>query len=225
MSLVFGFQVSQAATEGENKRLQADVTIVISDEPYTGSLIPPATDTEFQFKLADTGDILTFRWSSLPQEERKRIQKLFGIEVEDGRLAFGKKIDCVRLYLKSKKFYEGLEYSERAMPGYRCLKTATQLVQIPQHEVEEEETIKKRESDLFSAKEVYERMLLERPPSPDSASDHLQYARDCSNMGLFEKSIDHLEMAKTIDPRTEERSQEFRVELVKKHAEKQAERL
>ncbi|MCZ7645056.1 MAG: hypothetical protein M5U26_07195 [Planctomycetota bacterium] len=210
-----------AATQTEVK----DVSIVVGGEPYTGSLLLPASDSGFKFRLNETGDVMRFRWSSLEQSERRRIQKLMGIEVEDGRLAFGKTLDCLRFQLKSSKSYEGLELPDRALPGYRCLKTATQVVQIPKSDIEKEEKIEKRESDVFSAEEVYDRMLLERPPSSDSAKDHLDYARQCANMGLYDKGIDHLEMAKAVDPRIEERTQEFREELVVKYADQQAEKM
>lgn len=210
---------------GDSDLGDREVTIVVADEPYTGYLVPPATDTGFSFKLADTGDKMTFRWSTLAATERKRIQKLFGIEVEDGLLKWGDEIKCTRFKLKSKKYIEGLEVPEMALPGHRCLRTATQIMHILRIEVIAEEVIVKRESDVFSAEEKYEELILERPPSPDSATDHLDYARKCSNMGLYDKAIDHLEMAKVIDPRTEERTKDFRVELVRKHSEKLAEKL
>lgn len=202
-----------------------DVTIVVGGEPYTGSLLLPADDAGFKFRLTETGDVLRFRWSSLDQSERRRVQKLLSIEVEDGRLQFGKEIECVRFKLKSGKSVEGLEMPDRALPGYRCLKTSSQVLQLPKSDVESEEKIQKRESDVFSAEEVYDRMLLERPPAKDQAKDHLDYARQCANMGLYDRGIDHLEMAKAVDPRVEERTQEFREELVAKFADQQAEKL
>ena len=203
-----------------------DVDVLVGDEPYHGALIPPPTDTEFSFKLAETGDVVTFRWSQLAESERRRIQKLFGIEVNDtGRLDWGEKIKCLKLKLKTGKSAEGLEVPDRAYMGYRCLKTSTQLLQYPKTDVDGEEVIEKRESDIFSAKEYYDKKLLERPPASDSAADHLEFARLSSTIGLYEKAIDHLEFAKAIDPRTEDRTQDFRSELVRKYNETQAEKL
>ncbi|MBI3830871.1 MAG: hypothetical protein HY291_15230 [Planctomycetes bacterium] len=202
-----------------------DVTIVVADEPYTGELIRPPTDTEFRFKLKETGDTLTFRWSSLAETERKRVQKLFGIEVQDGQVTWGDKVNCVRLKLKSGKAVEGMELPDRAIPGLRVLKTYSQTLYINNGDIDAEDKIEKRESDIYSAKEFYERKLLERPPPNDSASAHQEFAQMCSNIGLYDKAIDHLEMAKTIDPRVEERTTDFRAELVRKHAEKQAEKV
>lgn len=211
-----------AAADDSNLK---DVTIVVADEPYTGELIRPPTDTEFRFKLKETGDTLTFRWSSLAETERKRVQKLFGIEVQDGQVTWGDKVNCVRLKLKSGKSVEGMELPDRAIPGLRVLKTYSQTLYINNADIDAEDKIEKRESDIYSAKEFYERKLLERPPPNDSASAHQEFAQMCSNIGLYDKAIDHLEMAKTIDPRVEERTTDFRAELVRKHAEKQAEKL
>lgn len=211
-----------SASDDANLR---DVTIVVADEPYSGELIRPPTDTEFRFKLKETGDILTFRWSSLAESERKRVQKLFGIEVQDGQVAWGDKVACLRFKLKSGKSVEGLELTDRALPGVRVLKTYSQTMYIPGADIDAEEKIEKRESELYNAKEYYERKILERPPLNDNASSHQEYAQLCSNIGLYDKAIDHLEMAKTIDPRVEERTVDFRAELVRKHAEKQAEKL
>lgn len=211
-----------AAADDNNLK---DVTIVVADEPYSGELIRPPTDTEFRFKLKETGDVLTFRWSSLAESERKRVQKLFGIEVEDGQVAWGDKVPCLRFKLKSGKSVEGMELTDRAMSGVRVLKTYSQTLYLPGNDIESEEKIEKRESEIYNPKEYYERKLLERPPSNDNASSHQEFAQLCSNIGLYDKAIDHLEMAKTIDPRVEERTADFRQELVRKHAEKQAEKL
>jgi tetratricopeptide (TPR) repeat protein len=204
-----------------------DVTIVVAGEPYTGSLLPPPTESEFRFRWAETKDVLAFRWSSLEETERRRVQKLFGIEIaETGeRLVWGETLPAVRFRLTNRKTIEGYEVPERALPGYRCLKTATQVVQIPEQEIEAEDKIEKRESDLFSPEEGYDRLVVRKPPSLDSAGDHLYLAMECAKMGLYGQAIDHLEMAKTIDPRTEERTAEFRGELLLKHEESQATKL
>ncbi|MCW8129950.1 MAG: hypothetical protein KIS92_06305 [Planctomycetota bacterium] len=223
-ALVLACAQQPACAAADDTNLK-DVTIVVADEPYTGELIRPPTDTEFRFKLKETGDVLTFRWSSLAESERKRVQKLFGIEVEDGQVAWGEKVPCVRYKLKSGKSVEGMELTDRAMPGVRVLKTYSQTLYLSNNDIESEEKIEKRESEIYNAKEYYERKLLERPPSNDNASSHQEFAQLCSNIGLYDKAIDHLEMAKTIDPRVEERTADFRQELVRKHAEKQAEKL
>jgi len=202
-----------------------DVAIVVNDEPYLGELIPPPTDTEFQFKLKETGEVLAFRWSMLAPTERTRIQKIFGIEMEDGQLVWGDPVQAVRFTLKTGKKLDELEQPDRALPGHRCLKTYSQVVHISHSDIETEEPCQKRECELYSPKEYYERKFMERPPGNDNAADHIQFAQLCSKIGLYDKAIDHLEMAKVIDARTVERTEDFRNELVKKHAEQQADRL
>jgi len=203
------------------------VTIVVGEQPYIGDLIPPPTEGGFRFRWSETGDVLTFRWSTLDESQRRHIQKLFGIEVaaEGTHLLWGEKVDCVRLFLAGNKSLEGCECPERALPGFRCLKTATQVLQIPANLVEREEKIQKRESDVYSPEEGLEFRLQRRPPAADSANDHLQLARDCAQMGLYGHAIEYLAMAEALDARVPELARDFRSELLAKNAEVQARRL
>jgi tetratricopeptide (TPR) repeat protein len=200
---------------------------VVNGAPFNGALIPPPTDTDFKFKLADTGDVMTFRWASLDPSEIRRIQKLFGVESAGptNELRWGKEIDAVRVQMKSGKPYEGMEDPDRAPIGFMCLKTRTSSVLLQLADIEKKEKIVKRESELYSPEEVYERLIQEKPPASDRASDHIELAQVCSNMGLYPKAIDHLEMAKAIDPKSEESSADFRKELLVKHSEQQARKL
>lgn len=232
MVLVLGLSLAPVVLAEDSPALNGlgeirDVTIVVGEQPYIGDLIPPPTEAGFRFRWAETNDILTFRWSTLDESQRRHIQKLFGIEVEDGgtRLLWGEKVDCVRFHLIGKKTLEGLEVPERAMPGYRCLKTATTVVQIPGNIIEREEKLQKRESDVYSAEEGLEFRLQRRPPSADSANDYLQLSRDCAQMGLYGHAIEYLTMAETLDSRVTELARDFRSELLVKNAEVQARKL
>jgi tetratricopeptide (TPR) repeat protein len=204
-----------------------DVTIVVGDQPYIGDLLPPPTEGGFRFRWAETDDVLTFRWSTLDETQRRYIQKLFGIEVaaEGTHLLWGEMVDCVRLFLSRNKSLEGYESTERAMPGFRCLKTATQVMQIPANMVEREEKIQKRESDVYSPEEGLEFRIQRRPPAADSPNDYLQLARDCAQMGLYGHAIDYLSIAEALDPRVPELARDFRGELLAKNAEVQARKL
>lgn len=204
-----------------------DVTIVVGEQPYIGDLIPPPTESGFRFRWAETGDVLTFRWSTLDETQRTHIQKLLGIEVapDSTHLLWGETLDCVRLYMPGKRSLEGYELPERALPGYRCLRTATSVMQIPAHMVDKEERIQKRESEVFPAEEGLERLLQRRPPAPDAPNDYLQLSRDCSQMGLYTQAIDYLSMAEALDSRVPELTRDFRSELLLKHAEAQANKL
>ena len=204
-----------------------DVTIVVGEQPYIGDLIPPPTESGFRFRWAETGDVLTFRWSTLDKVQQRHIQKLFGIEVAGSgtHLLWGEQLDCVRLFLPGRKSVEGYEMPERALPGYRCLRTSTKVMHIPTHMVENEIRIQKRESEIFPAEQGLEMLLQRRPPSPDSPNDYLQLSRECAQMGLYAQAIDYLAIAETLDPRVPELTKDFRGELLTKHAETQAGKL
>lgn len=210
---------------GDGEDLSRPVTIVVANEPFTGYLIPPPTSLKFNFKLAETGDVLNFTWSSLAPSEQKRVQRMLGMDVDDGKMKWGKTVPCVLLKLKSKKTVWGTELRDRALPGYRCLKNATQVMQIPKQDIDEERKVERRESELYSALERYDLMLLEKPPAPDDAQAHYEFAKEASNMGLYDKALDHYDMAATIDSRIKERTEEFRKELVLRYADQQAERV
>lgn len=211
--------------DGKAPNQSLEEVIVVASEAYHGHLLRPATETVFRFQLAETNDILTFRWADLPRSERDRLRKRLGMPIEGNAPGWGEPVPCIRLCLRSGKTVEGRELKELAPAGHRCLKAATQTVFIPVGEVESERPVMKRESDVYSPEEAYRRHLLERPPDPKSAHDHLRLARRCARMGLCTKAIEHLEMAQVIDPRIETRDKRFRLELVRKHADQQAEKL
>ncbi len=210
-----------AATIGED-----DVHIIIRGLPTQGRVVLPASETEFKFKLKDTGTIMGFRWSDLEESERRRVQKLYGMEVADGgRLVFGEKMTGVKYKLSSGKFLEGFREPDRDRNNQLCLRTATAVMMINKNEIVNEEPFERYESDFYSAQEVYDRRLLEKPPSTTNAADHLAMARWTASIGLYGKAIEHLEQAKIIDPRTEERNADFRAELYQKNANQQAQNL
>jgi hypothetical protein len=217
-TLAAGAPCAEAPPAPPNPEALKDATIVIFGQPYTGSLIPPATETEFTFKVRDSGELLTFRWASLEADERRRVQKLMGITPADepGKAVWGEAIQCVRLRLATGRVVEGLEISERARPGFRCLKTASQVLMVPLPDIRSEEAVVKHESDLFSPEEGYDRLVARKPPGKDSAQDQLELGRTCFSMGLLEKALEHFDLAKVLDPRTEEQTAELRATLVEK---------
>ncbi|MBE7463366.1 MAG: hypothetical protein HS116_07665 [Planctomycetes bacterium] len=204
-----------------------DETVVVAGEPYSGSLLQPPTDAAFRFKLKETGDILTLRWSSLAPDEARRIRKLYGLPEEGPveRPRSGEKVAGVRFKLNTGRSIEGLELPDRARPGFRALKTPSQLMQVPAPGIVGEEAVELDASDVYSARELYDRRMLERPPAKNAAKDHLDFARWCGQMKLHEQALDHLNMAESIDPRLVERSAEFRAEQAAKFADQQAEAL
>ncbi len=204
-----------------------NVTMVVGGQPYTGDLIPPATEAGFKFRWTETGDLLTFRWSTLEESERTKIQRFFGIQVADGgtHLEWGEEVACVRLKLPNNRYLEGKLEPDRALPGFHCIRNATQVVQVPQNDVLGMEPIRKKESDIYPPEDALSILLLRTPPQPDSAADYLELARKCSIMGLYEQAMDYLAMANAIDAATEERTTDFRKELVVKHQEVQASKL
>ncbi|MCW8132284.1 MAG: hypothetical protein KIS92_18195 [Planctomycetota bacterium] len=218
------------APADERERVWADdlntrmVSLALGGTTYDGYLVPPPTESTFRFKLAETGDVVEFRWSTLAEPERRRVQALFGIRVEDGRLSWGEKVRGTRWTLKSGKSLAGLECPERALPGRRCLKTSSSLFFVDAKDVEREDPADLRESDVCTAKEYYERKLLERPPGKDP-TEHERLARICVQTGLYEKAVEHLEIEALLDPRSEERVRPLRVEAARLLAEQIAERL
>ncbi len=206
---------------------QDDVDIILHGEPVKGYVVLPPSDTSFKFKHKETGVIMEFRWSELESSERKRVQKLYGMEVApDGKKVFGDKLAGIRFFLESGKTWEGLAIPDSDRPGYKAIKTANApLVMVPVSEIKSSETIERYESDFYSPQEVYERWLLEKPPANTDAAAHLETDRRTANIGLYNKAIDHLEQARIIDPRTEERNTDFRTQLVTLYAETQVQDL
>ncbi len=202
-----------------------DVDIIIRGLPTKGRVVLPPTETAFKYKLHDTGTIMEFRWSDLDEYERKRVQKLYGMEVVDGRQVFGEKMIGVKYKLSTGKFLEGFREPDRDRPGLLALRSCNSLYMVPKNDVVSEEPFERFESEFYSAQEVYDRRLLEKPPGSNDAAAHLAMARWAAGIALYGRAIEHLEQAKIIDPRTEERNQDFRVELYQKHANQQAENL
>ena len=87
--------------------------IVIGNVPTPGRPILPATETEFRWKLSATGDVVTLRWADLPEMDRSRVQKIFGLVLgENGKPVFGDKITALRITTKAGKTIEGLPIPE-----------------------------------------------------------------------------------------------------------------
>lgn len=209
-----------AACAGEdpaktNERVgDLDIHVLIGSTVTFGKPILPATDTDFKLKLNDTGDIVSFRWSTLEESERKRVQRLYGLEIKEDRRVFGEKLKGVRLVLESGKVIEGYPIPERNRMGQLALRTCTMpFVTVYEREIKSKEETELMESDVFSMREIYERLLLEKPPGQDAAA-HLEFAKTAANMGLFKEAIDHLRMAEEIDPRTKERNADFFQQLI-----------
>src|SRR5436190_13185516 len=82
-----------AAKEGDaavDKVGEDDIDIVMHGQPIKGRVVLPPTDKEFKFKMALGGQVIQFRWAELEEPERKRVQKLYGMEIaNDGRIVFG----------------------------------------------------------------------------------------------------------------------------------------
>ncbi|HLX64626.1 MAG TPA: hypothetical protein VKX17_25360 [Planctomycetota bacterium] len=219
-TVAFSTRAAQGSDAPAAKAAEGTIDIVIKGQVYKGEIVLPCTETEFKFKIAGLEPV-AFRWADMDEYETKRVQKLYGMEVKDDRLVFGEKAEGVRWKLKSDKFIEGLRIPDRDRLGMKALRTASMpLLLIPESEIVSEDTIECYESDFYSPMEVYQRKMLEQPPGSDDAAANLAMAKWCANIGLYAVAIDHLEKAKIIDPRTEERNSDFRSELVKLAANK-----
>ena len=203
-----------------------EVTIVVGGMPELGRLILPASETEFRFKLSDTGDVLTLRWANLGEYERNRVMKICGLQVVEDQKVFGGKVAGIRYHLRSGKTYDAFPLPERSGKGQVAFRTATMpLLIIPEAEVLSQEPFEAYESQFFSPRELYERWLLEKPPGHDDAAAHLEFARKAADMGLCKEALDHLAAASIIDPRTEERNKEMRQQLLTDLADRQTQEL
>jgi hypothetical protein len=203
-----------------------EIFIVVNNEPTSGRAVLPPTESEFKFRLTETGDVVTFRWSQLEENERRRVQKLYGMEIKDDRKVFGRKISGVRFLLEGRKCVEGLRLPDRDQPGRKAIRTATMpLLLVPERDITSEERIECYESDFYSPMQIYERMLGENPPGKDDAAAHLEFARQAALMGLHLKALDHLEMGRIIDPRTADLYKEMRQQLKTENEREQAMKL
>lgn len=190
-------------------------TIVIGGTPTPGWPILPANETEYRFKLKLTGDVISLRWADLDENERKRVQKIYQMEVRGAQKVFGDKLTGIRIRMKSNKTIEGLPLPERDQPGKKAIKTAgVPLMLINEYDIESTENFEAYESDFFNPMEVYNKWILEKPPGINDAVAHFNMAQRVSNIGLYSKAIDHLKMAAAIDPKMEERNKDFYAQLV-----------
>ena len=214
-----------AATAPAAACIGMEVTIVVKDQPITGELLPPATEEGFSFRLAETGHMLKFKWADLGEPERKRVQKMMGMMVnEAGRPVFGRKMKGTRLTLSSGKTVEGLVDESRCTADIVMLRTATApSLPILRKDITNSEEFDGWESEFFSPREVYDRLCLEKPPQ--TAQDHYEMAKTCAAMTLYETALHHIDIAVEKDELMKERIKDFQAELVKKLADQQAERL
>ncbi len=192
-------------------------SIVVAGQPLKGFLKPPATDSGFEFELEGTAERITIKWKDLDASQRTRIRRQFGMPEEEaaqGERKWGKVVKIVRLNLKSGRSVEGVELPHRAKAGYRCLQSSTMVIQVAKGDIKSEEVTEKRESEIYKAEQVYDRMLLENPPRDNSASDHMAFVPKLMEMGLYDRALEHLRMANTIDPRTASRTEKMKAEIL-----------
>ncbi len=231
-------QVASANPGGEAKEDTVGddaITIVVSGNPIKGYPVLPADDKDFKIKLADTGDVITLHWDDLvPKQgddsEKRRVQKLYGIEISGAHKGWvgEEKLPGVRLHLASGKTFDAMPLPERnrAMSGLLAFKTSgSPVLLIHESDIKSKDPIEAFESDFFTAKEIYDRWLLEKPPASDDAAGHLDLAKKCANMELYREALDQLKMAEIIDPRTKERNNDMRVQVIKADADKQTKEL
>ncbi|MGD0093203.1 MAG: hypothetical protein ABSE73_25090, partial [Planctomycetota bacterium] len=205
---------------------QEDV-ILINGVPMLGRPILPATETEFAWKLSATGDVITLRWAELPESERVRVQKLFGLVVMDNwKLGTGEKVQALRLKLKSGKTLEGVLMPERGRPGAIVIRTATvPALEIPEADIAAKAVFEAYESYFFSGEELYLKRLAEKQLTDKDAPGHLAMAQWCARNNLYKEALEELKKAKTIDPQMGERNKDIEAQLIVQYAEQRAEEL
>lgn len=199
-----------------------DVVIIIGGQPTPGKAVLPASETEFKYKLADSGVIVTLRWSDLADGERQRVQKIYGVVIQGSRKVVGEKVQGLRLQLESGKTIEGMHMAERDRNGFRAIKTPSSLQMIPDREIKSQEAFDADIGDFMSSKEIYDRWMNEKPPGQNDAAAHYAMAQKAANIGLMNKALEHLQMAAVIDPRTEERYKDFRTQIIADNAKQQS---
>jgi hypothetical protein len=222
----------EAAADGHaafalaDRTSEAEETIIINGALVRGFPVLPANETEFRLKLTLTKTIVGFRWQDLQEDERRRVQKVFGRSegTADGRPLFAEKVTGVRLLLRSGKSVEGLPIPERSGQGKIALRTATMpFIEVIENDVQSKETIECDASVFFTALEMYERWLLAKPLRDNDAPGYLAMAQRVANIGLFGKALEIMRMAVTIDPQMAERNKELVAHLATEDAQQQAE--
>lgn len=210
------------AGAGAESIIDREETIVIGGVPMSGKPVLPATEMEFRFKLSLTGDVVALRWADLEENERKRMQKIYGLEVRNEQRVFGDKIKGMRYTLETGRAVEGLPIPERNRPGLIAVRTAqTPLMHIPERDIKSKEEYEAYESEFYSAREIYEGWILKNPPGINDAAAHFTMSERAAKIGMFAKALEHLESAVIIDPRMAERTADFKMELIRADADQQ----
>lgn len=210
------------AGAGAESIIDREETIVIGGVPMSGKPVLPATEMLFRFKLSLTGDVVELRWADLEENERKRMQKVYGLEVRGEQRVFGDKIKGTRFTLETGRTVEGLPIPERNRPGQIAVRTAqTPLMHIPERDIRAKEEYEAYESEFYSAREIYEGWILKSPPGINDAAAHFTMSERAAKIGMYAKALEHLESAVIIDPRMAERTADFKMELIRADADQQ----
>ena len=189
--------------------------IVVAGMPTPGRPVLPADETQFSFKLSATGDVITLRWVDLPEEERQRVQRICGLQIEGERRRIGEKVTGYRYVLQSGKSIIGLPIPERDRPGRAAIRTASSpLLELVESDIRSRQPTECYEGDFYSLAELYARQLLKKRLSEKDAAGHVAMAQWAAGVGLYSKALDHLAMAAVIDPRMKEHNREFEAQVV-----------
>ncbi|MGD0092329.1 MAG: zf-TFIIB domain-containing protein, partial [Planctomycetota bacterium] len=201
--------------------------IIIHDVPMPGRPVLPANETEFGWKLSDTGDVVRLRWTDLPESERGRVQKLFNLVVrENGKAGTGDKVPAIRLTLKSGKTVEGLLIPERGRPGALVIRTATvPAMEIFEADIQAKENFEGFEDDYFSGQDRLLKRQAEKQLTDKDAPGHLEMAQWCAKNNLYSNALEELKKAKIIDPQMGDRNKDFEAQLMTEYAKQRVEEL
>jgi hypothetical protein len=205
-----------------------EITIVINDDPINGWAVLPADEKGFKFKVKDTGDVVDFPWSVLSEFEKKRVQKIYRIQIDEekNRVVSGRKVSGLKIKLDSGKEWIGMLIPERSKDGMTAIKTKdVPYMAISDRQIVSREEIELDEYDVYTPREIYDQYLLEHPPGKDDAAAHLEAAHKAATLGLFRAALDELNIAEIIDSRTAERTKDERGTFMQKFMEEEGDKL
>lgn len=155
--------------------------------------------------------------AQLPVTDISRLRKWAGEDAAgEGTGGFrptgGEDIEATKYFLKTGRSVVGIEFKERSTKNTIYVRARNApLFSIPRDQVERTESVKVRETDIFSVNELYAKWRVEI--DPESGGDHYDLAERLRRIGNWVAARDHYKRAKVLDPRIETQAKERLAEL------------
>ncbi|MCD4656991.1 MAG: hypothetical protein K8S87_05550 [Planctomycetes bacterium] len=190
-------------------------TIKLADGTIIQGTVISGDEKGVEIKLIKNKAIVNFNWNQLSEKDRIEIRKRYGLEMPDYDLSITVIGDRIETFTGD-AYVGKIESEDSTRVVMNWLNEDDEKVRKPiqrKHIRDIYRNIAIPAHIVMPKEEVYE-LILEKHP-PVNAKDFYLLALYCKEIGFYEKGIEHLEDAVSMDPEMDLTCEELKVKLLK----------